>query len=82
MAGLGLFAPIIQLYSVLPKADPRSGTLNLCQAPTWVQIFRDSPGLTFIPTDFEGFLTKKSTGSSGISKYFGEENFATFKLYS
>jgi hypothetical protein len=64
--GLGLFAPIIQIYSVLPSADPRSGTLYICQAPTWVQIFRDIPGLTLISTDFERFLTKKSTGSSDI----------------
>ena len=66
MAGLGLFAPIIQLYSVPLRGSAEGSTLNLCQAPTWVQIFRDSPGLTFIPTDFEGFLTKKATGSSDI----------------
>ena len=42
--------------------------LYICQAPTWVHIFRDSPGLTLIPTDFERFLTKKSTGSSAIKQ--------------
>jgi hypothetical protein len=61
--GLGLFAPIVKIYSGLPSADPRSGTLYICQAPTWVQIFRDSPGLTLIYSDFELFLTKKSTGT-------------------